>query len=210
MWVDLPVASRVPTARLVPLRTALKEGGPAMRLSDAEVTPSLEEIRRRAAAIALYTFEQQEGRTDEVVDTPKAVHSTQAARLFMGLHSTLSACSSIVTESTHIFGGYLRILNCQFCVSSYNLTRCSGCFECDSLFSCSDCYFCHNCENVEHGLFCFNVSGMRYAVCNQQVSKEEFARVKKLVLDYVNGELDANGRLELSVFNVWKKRKKES
>lgn len=209
MWVDLPVSSRAPLARLASLKTAMMEGGPAMRLSDGEF-PSLDEIRRRASAVALYTFEQQEGRTDEVVDTPKVVHSTNAARLFLALHSTLSACSSVVTESTHIFGGYLRILNCQFCVNGYNLTRCSGCFESDSLYSCSDCYFCHNCENVEHGLFCFNVSGIRYAVCNMPVSREEFARVKKLLLDYVNGELDRAGRLEESIFNIWKKRKKES
>ena len=120
-----------------------------------------------------------------------------------------SAFSSIVTESEHIFGGYVRVLNSQFCINSHNVTRCSGCFECDSCYTCRNCYFCHNCENVEEGLFCFNLKGARYAVLNQQVPKEEFLRIKRMLLDFINSELEKKGRLDVDIFSLGAKKKKK-
>ncbi len=81
------------------------------------------------------------------------------------------------------------MLNSQFCISCDNVTNRSNCLECDSCVSCRGCYFCHNYENLEEGVLCFNLKGARYAVLNQAVSKEEFMRVKKMLLDYLNRKL---------------------
>ena len=86
------------------------------------------------------------------------------------------------------------------------ITKCSGCFECDSCFSCRNCFFCHNCENVEEGILCFNLKGARYAILNQSVSKEEYMRVKKMLLSYINGELETKGALEKSIFALGKNK----
>lgn len=63
-----------------------------------------------------------------------------------------------------------------------------------------NCYFCHNVEGCEECIFCSNVKGMRYAFLNQQLPKEEYVRVKKLVLDYVNAELDKKKACSRSIF----------
>jgi hypothetical protein len=41
---------------------------------------------------------------------------------------------------------------------------------------------------------------MHHAVLNQQLPKEEYARIKKMVLDYVNAELDKKKACSRSIF----------
>jgi hypothetical protein len=123
-------------------------------------------------------------------------------RVLFAFTSSHSGFSTVVTESKFIFGGYLRILNSEFCLNCFNLTQCKGCMETDSSYHSHGLYFCHNCENVEEGLFCYNIRGARYAVLNQPVSREEFTRVKIMLLDYVNKELKEKGKLERSIFSL--------
>ena len=49
---------------------------------------------------------------------------------------------------------------------------------------------------------CFNAKGLRYAVCNQAVGKEEFLRLKKILLDFVNRELEEKGGCQLDIFSI--------
>ena len=163
---------------------------------------SLSEIAKKAGKIAILTHEFVEGRNENATETPSVADSSNVHRLWFGIASSDSAFSSIVTESKYIFGGGERILNCEFCVSCFNLTRCKNCFETDSSYLCSSCYFCHNCENVEEGIFCFNAKGLRYAVFNQQLPKEEYFRIKKVLLDYINRELEKKARLDVSIFSL--------
>ncbi|MCX6778422.1 MAG: hypothetical protein NT157_06085 [Candidatus Micrarchaeota archaeon] len=74
--------------------------------------------------------------------------------------------------------------------------------EVDSSYSARDSYFCHNCENIESCIFCFNAKSMSYAICNTPVSREEYSRIKKMLLAYVNKELDEKNSLGLSIFNL--------
>jgi len=196
---ETPTLRGIASSRLVPLGKALESAKNCMRLSDGEM-PALEEVAARAAKASLLTLEFDEGQNQSVSESPVRYDSANTCALWFSLHSKHSGISSIVTDSEYCFGGYIRMLECQFCVSCNNLTKCSGCFECDSCFSCRNCLFCHNCENVEEGILCFNLKGARYAILNQQVSKEEYMRVKRMLLDYVNRELEEKGELARSIF----------
>jgi len=55
---------------------------------------------------------------------------------------------------------------------------------------------------VEKGIFCFNLKGARYAVLNQQVSKEEYLRVKMILLEYINRELEEKAGLDFDIFSI--------
>ena len=198
---ETPTLKGIASAKLAPLEAALKSATGCIELGDGEM-PSLEKIAARAARKSLLTLEMNEGNNLNVRQAPVMYDSTDTERLWFSLHSKHSGMSSIVTDSEYCFGGYIRVLECQFCVSCNNITKCSGCFECDSCFSCRNCLFCHNCENVEEGILCFNLKGARYAILNQSVSKEEYVRVKKLMMDYINGELEKKGELERSIFEL--------
>jgi len=198
---ETPTLKGISSGKLAPLQSALESAKNCMKLSDGEM-PVLQEVAARAAKASLLTLEFDEGQNQSVSETPVKYDSANNCALWFSLHSKHSGISSIVTDSEYCFGGYIRILECQFCVSCNNITKCSGCFECDSCFSCRNCYFCHNCENVEEGILCFNLKGARYAVLNQPVSKEEYMRVKRMLLDYVNKELEEKGELERSIFSL--------
>jgi len=58
-------------------------------------------------------------------------------------------------------------------------------------------------------MFCFNAKALQYAFCNEVVGKEEYARLKKILLDYINRELEGKGALDASIFNIPVKKKKE-
>jgi hypothetical protein len=79
----------------------------------------------------------------------------------------------------------------------------------DGSYSSRDSFFCHNCENVSDSMFCFNAKALQYAFCNQPVGKEEYARLKKILLGYVNRELGEKGALEESIFNIPAKKKRK-
>ncbi|MCX6769656.1 MAG: hypothetical protein NT051_03170 [Candidatus Micrarchaeota archaeon] len=204
---DFPLIGKLPACSLASLGTALSS--PQKRqisISEGE-TPGLEEIAGRAGKIALFTFEKREGRCLDISETAGASDAVGCHRLLFAFTSSLSGLSSIVTESKYIFGGYLRMLNSEFCISCFNLTQCKGCLEADSSYRSSGLYFCHNCEDVENGILCFNLKGARYAVLNQPVGKEEFARVKKMLLEYINRELEEKGELGRSIFELEKTKR---
>jgi len=198
---ETPTLKGIAPGKLCSLPKALQSAGKCMSLGEGEM-PALEEVAARAAKGALLTLEFDEGQNQSVSETPVKYDSANNCALWFSLHSKHSGISSIVTDSDYCFGGYIRTLECQFCVSCNNITKCSGCFECDSCFSCRNCFFCHNCENVEEGILCFNLKGARYAILNQTVSKEEYMRVKGMLLSYLNRELEEKGALERSIFSL--------
>jgi hypothetical protein len=194
------IGRQLAKAKLYPFSEAAVPGA-QIKLADGE-SPSLQEIASRAGAIARFSTEVKEGQNADVADTELAFDSSNVHDLWWSMKSKHSAHSTIVTESEHIFGGYGRNIFSKFCISCDNMTYSSNCFECDSCYKCRDCYFCHNCENVEEGIFCFNAKGLRYAVLNQQLPKEEYLRIKKMLLAYANAELEKKGKLGFDMFSI--------
>ncbi|MCX6777754.1 MAG: hypothetical protein NT157_02615 [Candidatus Micrarchaeota archaeon] len=207
--VDLPLLRVLPASKLVSLSEALDSAQKQQISISPREVPSLDEVVRRVAEKATCTLELVEGQTQNNPDTVFIVDSVDTYRSWWTTRAKRSAFNSIVTESEYIFGGYMRILYCGFCINCHSVTSVKNCFETDSSYKCRNCYFCHNCENVEEGLFCFNAKGLRYAVCNQQFPPEQYKRVKKILLDYINGELEKKGRLDIDVFGIGAMRKKK-
>lgn len=198
---DLPIIRRIPSHKLLPLEKALASASNRIALSENEL-PSLSEMAKRAGKIAIFAPEIHEGNSRNCQDTLIVSDSTHVNNLWWARGSSYAAFSTIVTESKYVFGGFARVLNSEFCVNSYNVTYVKNCFEVDSSFKCRDCYFCHNCENVDEGIFCFNAKGLRYAVFNKELPKEEYLRIKKMLLDYINSELEKKGGLDKSIFTL--------
>ncbi len=204
---DLPVIRNIPAGKLASLEKALESALNHVELGENE-QPPLEEMAKKAGVIALFAPEIYEGQSRNCLDTRVVSDSAHVYGLWWARGSSYSGYSTIVTESKYIFGGYARVLNSEFCINSHNVTRVKNCFECDSCYLCHDCYFCHNCENVEDGILCFNAKGLRHAVLNQEVGKGEYSRIKKMLLDSVNSELEKKGGLEFDIFTIGTRKKK--
>lgn len=197
-----PFIAKIPADRLATLKEAMAhtEKNP-VGIGEGEL-PSLQELLSRVSKNAIFSLEFVSGVADNVVDTPHIFGGSNIYRILDVTEGKDSAYTSTSVQSEHIFGGYLRLLSSQFCINCYDITKCKGCFEVDSSYSCRDSYFCHNCENVSDSMFCFNGKALQYAVCNTVVGREEFLRLKKMLLDYLNGELDRGCEIRESVFSL--------
>ncbi|HID73394.1 TPA: hypothetical protein EYP38_05635 [Candidatus Micrarchaeota archaeon] len=101
-------------------------------------------------------------------------------------------------ESEYVFGSVL-LFSSSFCINCYHSTNLARCFELDN---CSDCYFCHNCENLSDCMFCFNTKAKKYAIGNVEVGKEEYERIKKLILGDLLNQLETKKKLGRNIYNL--------
>jgi hypothetical protein len=193
---------KIPADRLASLQEAMQYSEKnAIRIGEDEML-SLYEILSRVSRIAVFSFEFVSGVSDNVVDTPFVFGGSNIYRLLDVTEGKNSAYTTASVHSEGIFGGYMRVLSSQFCINCFDIVNCKGCFEVDSSYSCRNSYFCHNCENLSDSMFCFNAKAMQYAVCNTPVGKEEFLRLKKMLLDYLNAQLDKNFEVKESIFSI--------
>ncbi len=203
-----PVICKIPADRLVTMEEGVQSSKKPISIKLGEEL-TLREALARAAKVALFSVEFVDGVNDRCVDTPSIFTGSNIYKTWDTTGSKQSAYTSGVIKSEHIFGGSIRILQCQFCINTFDSTNLKGCFEVDSSYSSRNSFFCHNCENVSDAMFCFNAKALSYAFCNQQVGKEEYARLKKILLDYINAELEEKAGLEASIFNIPATRKKK-
>jgi len=143
-----------------------------------------------------------DGACRDYVDVSQVIDSSEVYSSWDATTSQRSGCSDGIIQSKYIFGGSLRLLDSEFCLKCCDIATCKRCFEVDSSSKCSNCYFCHNIEGCEECILCFNVKGMRYAVLNTQLPKEEYLRIKKMLLGYVNAELDKKKKVPRSIFQL--------
>jgi len=195
---ELPIVKDLPCSFLCTREEALKNSGALVQ--EGTLGLPIQKLALAVSRKACTTMDMVEGESREVPEVTQAIDSTESWSEWDATASTRSACSTGVIQSKYIFGGYFRILDSEFCVNCYDIVEAKRCFEVDSSSKCSDCYFCHNVEGCQDCILCFSLKGKRYAVLNQEVGKEEFLRVKKMLLDYVNVELDSKKRIGKSIF----------
>ena len=201
--LDMPLVKDLPNCCLCTLQEALNNNRPYIAKSDAELP--IRALAKKVSQKAAITLEMLEGSCRDIVDVSQAIDSTDIYCMWDCTTSTRSGCYTAVIQSQYIFGGYLRALDSEFCINLYDSTKVKRCFEVDSCSQSNSCYFCHNVEGCENCIFCCNVKGLHYAVFNKELPKEEYLRIKRMLLDYVNLELSKKKRLERSVFSLDKK-----
>jgi len=118
-----------------------------------------------------------------------------------------SAYSTFPRDSDHVFG-CAYVFGSSFNIKCYNSFAIQRCFEVDSARSSTGCLYCHNIENVHDSIFCSNAKNLRYAVGNVEVGKEEFQRIKSLVLSRVLSGIQA-GKEPMSIYDFLKGREKQ-
>lgn len=86
-----------------------------------------------------------------------------------------------VLSSTNLFGCH-AVPQSNFCIHAYNSVNISRCLEVDGCSNSSDLLFCHNCEGMSDSILCFNSKNLRHAVGNQELGREEYLKVKGILL----------------------------
>ncbi|MFA5106429.1 MAG: hypothetical protein WC506_05735 [Candidatus Micrarchaeia archaeon] len=201
---NLPVVCGIPASRLLGLQAALDSAPKGISL-DTKNMQSLKEVALECSRTAYFTHEFVTGVSQGAVDTPEVFNSTDVYRCWDCTESRLCAYSNggFVRSSEYSFGGSsVRLLGCKFSIKCYDSSNLNRCLEVDSSHNCNDCYFCHNCESCEECLFCFNAKGLRHALFNTPLPKEEYARVKKILLGYLNSQLEKSASVPFDLFSI--------
>jgi len=111
------------------------------------------------------------------------------------------AFSHCVVNSQNIFGGHNVVKSC-FGINIYNSNAIARGFEVDGCLSSSDIYFCHNSENLRDCMFCFNAKNLKHAIGNAEVGKEEYTRIKKMVLSEIGERLEKDKNLPWDIYSI--------
>lgn len=190
----------LPKDRLLTFEEAAQ--GENLKATNAELEGlSAQALPSLLGKIGLFTPEFKSGIGENLIDCPIYADGANSYRCFDCTFSKYCAYCFWPRDSEHLFGTSL-VYGSSFCLKCYNSAKLTRCFEVDSSRDCSGCYFCHNCENVHDSMFCFNVKNMRYAIGNAEVGPEKFIAAKKMLLSYLQKELDAKARIGISIFNI--------
>lgn len=159
------------------------------------------DIAREFPGIAYFNLDIQNGNNRNNTGTMGLENTTNTHNSQDAFESKNVSYTSYTKCSEFCFGCY-RAFYSKFCINCYNCVKSTNCLECDSVLDSSGAYFCHNCENVHDAMFCSNAKNLRYAVGNVVVGREKYMEMKKILLDYVLGELEAKKSVELDIFNI--------
>lgn len=104
------------------------------------------------------------------------------------LNSLVAKC-----EDTHYSYWVVNDHDVLDCIMTNNSTKCYWCVDVENCYDCavlqdskdsSNCYFSYDLKNCKNCIFSNNLVGKEYYIENQQVTKEEFERVKE---EFLNG-----------------------
>jgi hypothetical protein len=196
-----------PKDRLVTLEEA-DQAGEKLALDGSEVDAlELKGAPQKISKIAFFCPVWRVGNSQNVIDCPTSMDSANCFRCEINIGAKNCAHTFWPRDCDSMVGSFACMASSHSlkCYFSRNLSRC---FEVDASRNCTGCYFCHNCENVHDSIFCFNVKNLRYAIGNAEVGKEEFLRVKKLLLDGIAQEAGKSQDCRWSVYNLASGRKK--
>ena len=190
----------LPKDRLVTIDEAIAIGaGSAISSSEAE-TFGIKTAHQMIGDIAFFSPEYKDGTNLNLSECPNASDSMNCYRSSPIVYSKYCGYSFWPRSSEYAFGCG-ALLSSQFCINCYHSVKLTRCFELDSSRNCSDCLFSHNIENCQDCMFCFNVKNMKYVVGNIEVGKEQYARIKKLVLEEIVRKVES-GKLVPDIYSI--------
>ncbi|MFA6530583.1 MAG: hypothetical protein WCT31_02545 [Candidatus Micrarchaeia archaeon] len=171
-----------------------------LRMEIAE-TENLNSILSKMGEISLYRIDMAEG---------KVSNSIKSSLLYQGINA-LYVCDLTLGKncgyctyglSDEAVFGCFRTIHSKFtirCESCYNVT---ACFEMDGCSNCSNSMFCHNCENLDYCMFCFNAKSKRYAIGNVEVGREQYMKIRKIVIDSLVKQITEKKKLDFDIYNL--------
>jgi hypothetical protein len=74
----------------------------------------------------------------------------------------------------------------QYCIRLDNSVNCSSSYEVALSAKVSKSMYIYNCFDMYECLFCTNISGKKYCIANMQYEKEDYFKIKALVVSWIN------------------------
>ncbi len=162
---------------------------------------ALSSAKKIIEPIRYYTPESVLGQNIAVEECSHYIDSSYCYKVNSFVSCKYCAYSFWPRDSEYLFG-VDTVFSSRFCLKCYSSSNLTRCFEVANSTNCSDSYFCYNCDALDNCMFCFNTKSKRHAIGNVEYPREQYLRIKKLLLDEIARKIEKEKRLSLSIFNV--------
>lgn len=115
--------------------------------------------------------------------------------------------SSYVYNSTHLYSCQKMLFSyncveseyliaskgskaCSFGIRVFDSGSASNCFDVSFIGKSANCYFCHDSYDLRDCMFCFHLTSKQYCIGNMQFDKDEYEKLKRLLLKDYFAQLD--------------------
>lgn len=197
---DIFFYKHIPKERTVCAEEAEEIAKQHLTFEDGEEV-NLKSVLGKISPFALFRVDFHEGSNANNIETHIAYTATNTYKVCDGTYAKNCAYDTMALNSEYVFGSY-RTLYSKFCIKCHAGLELSNCFDTDCCTYTRDSYFSHNCESVDNSMFCFNTKSKRYAVGNVEIGKENYMKVKKIVLDEITAKLEKDGTLPFDIFTL--------
>ncbi|MCL6089241.1 MAG: hypothetical protein M1530_03735 [Candidatus Marsarchaeota archaeon] len=198
---DPPLVFYAPASRrAVKQAEALELGRRQLEREEASAL-TLDNAAQKLEPLRYHSSDAITGTNTEMEECSLYIDSSYCFRTYSTVNSKFCAYSFWPRDSEYMFGCD-SVFHSRFCLKCYNSVNLTRCFEVSHSSNSSDCLFCHNIDACAECLFCTNAKALRYAVFNRQYPKEEYLRIKKLVLDEIGLKLEKDKKLDLDIYNI--------
>jgi hypothetical protein len=116
--------------------------------------------------------------SDQVLGSTNVYHSYDIlSSKFIGFSSMLHSCEYMY--------GSKSSSDSSFCIRCQDSKMLNNCYEVSWSAKCSNSMFCHNSFDLRECMFCFHLASKQYCIGNRQYTKEEYMKVKKMVIEHL-------------------------
>ncbi|VVB97955.1 Uncharacterised protein [uncultured archaeon] len=197
-YLDMFFYRNAPKERMVNSGEAWELGKLKAEIADGE---KLETIAKKLAKIAFYRVDWYEGTLSNIMQTRFALNSANTYKVADAVNAKDCAYDTMAFDSESIFGCF-RAIHSRFSINCHDCVNVTGCFEMDSCNNCSSSMFCHNSENLDNCMFCFNAKSKRYAIGNVEAGRENYLKIKKLVVEELRKRIEVQGEAGLDIYDL--------
>lgn len=164
-------------------------------------TSSFEKIKDNINKISYFVGPLKEGNVYNYKGSYLMIDSANLYKTSDANTSEYCGVNNMALHSKYVFGCW-RILDSQFSINCHNSIRLIRCFEVDSSSDCSDTYFTHNCEGLSDAMFCWNTKAKRYAIGNFQLPRDQYKKIKDMLVEQMADEILKKKELKWDIFNI--------
>ncbi len=197
---DIFFYKHLPGERIVNMDEAEEIAKMHLTFEDGEEV-SLKSVLGKISPIAFFRAEFAEGSNANNMETQIPYTATNTYRVVDATYAKNCAYDTFALNSEYIFGSY-RAIYSKFCIRCHSNFNLSSCFEMDNCTNSANSMYCHNVEGVDSSMFCFNTKSKRHAIGNVEVGRENYLKVKKIVLDEITQKLEKDARFPLT-YSPW-------
>lgn len=198
-------AGNAPKERMVTSEEGEKTANVHVKPEDLEEI-TLGRMIELMSPIAYYPVQFKEGTNINTMETVCMYHSVDTYQLSDATYAKKCAYCVHMQECEDMFGSGVLMVGSKYSIRCYDCVNVSMSMDLDSCKNCHRCMFCHNCEGLSDCMFCFNAKSLKYAIGNVEVGKEQYERIRKIVVDEMVKRIERDGNIPFDVCSLGSKK----